>query len=73
MDWFLYNNGLCIERVKWFSLKVFQLKFNLLNAKVAIIETSQLIYRANQLTGFYMIATLAFNELNCSEIMTTEC
>ena len=27
------------------------------------IETSQLIWRANQLTGFYMMATLAFNEL----------
>ena len=26
-------------------------------------ETSQLICRANQLTGFYMIATLSFNEL----------
>ena len=28
------------------------------------IKTSQLICRANQLTGFYMIATLAFNELS---------
>ena len=27
------------------------------------IETSQLICRANELTGFYMMATLAFNEL----------
>ena len=27
------------------------------------IETSQLIWRANQLTGFYMMATLAVNEL----------
>ena len=27
------------------------------------IETSQLICTANQLTGFYMRATLAFNEL----------
>ena len=27
------------------------------------IETSQLICRANQLTCFYMMATLAFNEL----------
>ena len=27
------------------------------------IETSQLICSANQLTGFHMIATLAFNEL----------
>ena len=26
-------------------------------------ETSQLICRANQLTSFYMMATLAFNEL----------
>ena len=28
------------------------------------IETSQLICSANQLTGFYMMATLALNELN---------
>ena len=27
------------------------------------IETSQLICRTNQLTGFYMMATLAFNNL----------
>ena len=27
------------------------------------IETNQLIWRADQLTGFYMLATLAFNEL----------
>ena len=27
------------------------------------IETSQLICRAKQLTGFYMITTLAFNDL----------
>ena len=27
------------------------------------IETSRLICSANQLTGFYMMATLAFNEL----------
>ena len=28
------------------------------------IETNQLICFANQLTGFYMMATLAFNELS---------
>ena len=28
------------------------------------IETSQLICSANQLAGFYMMATLAFNELS---------
>ena len=27
------------------------------------METTQLIYPANKLTGFYMMATLAFNEL----------
>ena len=27
------------------------------------IETNQLTYRANQLLSFYMMATLAFNEL----------
>ena len=29
------------------------------------METSQLISSANPLTGFYMIATLAFNKLSC--------
>ena len=37
------------------------------------IETIQLIFRANQLTGFYMMATLAFNELSnflqCFEVL----
>ena len=32
------------------------------------METSQLIYRANQLTGFYMMATLVFNGLNIQVI-----
>ena len=32
------------------------------------IETSQLIYPANQLTGFYMMTTLAFNGLTLLEI-----
>ena len=27
------------------------------------IKTNQLIWRANQLTGFYIMATLVFNEL----------
>ena len=35
-----------------------------LNASDALIETSQLICRANQLTDFYMRATVAFNGLN---------
>ena len=30
------------------------------------IETSQLICSANQLTGFYMMGTLAFNELRAA-------
>ena len=29
-----------------------------------LIETSQLICRANQMTDFYMMATLAFDELS---------
>ena len=33
------------------------------------IETSQLIYIANQLTGFYMMATLALNGLKRKAIM----
>ena len=32
-------------------------------------ETSQLICRVNQLTGFYMMATLAFNELSISKVV----
>ena len=36
---------------------------NSLKTKVTIVETSQLICSANQLTGFYIMATLAFNEL----------
>ena len=40
--------------------------FNQLSASLACphIEPSQLICTANQLTGFYMRATLAFNGLN---------
>ena len=37
--------------------------FNPLNASVALIVTSQLICTADQLTGFYITATLAFNRL----------
>ena len=36
---------------------------NPLSASVALIETSQLICTANQLTFFYMKATLALNGL----------
>ena len=36
---------------------------NSLNAKVTIIETSQLICKASQLNGTCMMATVAFNEL----------
>ena len=38
---------------------------NLLNTSCRHIETSQFIDSANQLTGFYMMTTLAFNELKC--------
>ena len=38
--------------------------FNPLSASVALIETSQLICAANQLTGFYMRAILALNALS---------
>ena len=34
-----------------------------------IIETIQLICRANQLTGFYTMTTLAFNELMTSSLV----
>ena len=42
---------------------------NQLNASVALIETSQLICCANQLTSFYIRATLAFNGLTFWGIM----
>ena len=32
------------------------------------IETSELISSANQLTGFYMVTTLAFNELKSGDM-----
>ena len=45
-----------------------------------LIETSKLICTANQLTSFYMVATLAFNELSyfqqiksCSKLFPTHC
>ena len=50
MDWFLYDNSHRHERVKRQSCHH--------------IETSQLICRANYLTGFYTMTTLEFNELN---------
>ena len=34
-----------------------------LTPKIKSIETSQLIYKANQLTCFYIMAALVFNEL----------
>ena len=36
------------------------------------IETSQLICKTNQLTGFYMMATLKFNELNENRLVSNE-
>ena len=38
-------------------------EINPVNAKVTLIETSQLICTAKELTGFYMRATLAFSGL----------
>ena len=40
---------------------------------VSIIETSQIICRANQFTGFYMMGTLAFNELKLSAKFRFDC
>ena len=45
-----------------FSIKNMFL-FNPLSASAALIETSQLICCANQLSGFYMGKTLALNGL----------
>ena len=59
-------NSLVIEgnkQLKFSNKRVNKIiRINSLNAKVAI-ETSHLVCRANQLTGFYMMATLAFNVL----------
>ena len=46
-----------------FVCPVYKNMFNPLSASVALIETSQLICTANQLTGFCMRATLALNGL----------
>ena len=47
-----------------FDLQTLLSLFNPLSASIALIlETSQLICSANQLTGFYMAATLALNGL----------
>ena len=48
---------------------IYQLVINPLSATCLRIETSQFIYTANQLTGFYMRATLARNGL--SELSTS--
>ena len=45
-----------------FALKIERM-VNPLNVSVASIETSQLICKANQLTSFYMRATLVFEWL----------
>ena len=37
-------------------------QFKPVKARVTIIETSQLIFSANKLSGFYMKTTIAFNE-----------
>ena len=48
----------------WPNVKVAQLKLTKLTQRLSChhIETSQLICRVNELTGFYTMATLAFNE-----------
>ena len=51
------------ELVNFTSLEIINLINSLKRQSYRHIETSQLICRANQLTGFYMMATLAFNEL----------
>ena len=45
---------------------------NSLNAKVAIIRISQLIHSANQLTDFYIMTTLGFNELSFYQLRFAE-
>ena len=46
--------------------------FNPFSASVALIETSQLICCANQLTAFSMGATLSYNGLRLCKISTME-
>ena len=51
-----------IEVCTW--LRVVAKCLNLVSANFALIETIQLICYGNQLTGFYMKATLALNGLS---------
>ena len=52
-------------------MKDHQEVFNSLNVKVCYhTEASQLISRANQLTGFYIMTTLAFNEVRYELVET---
>ena len=72
MDWFLYDNGLRRERVNISEMKN---KRNHLHSSTLYcaslfydggryhIETSSLICRANQWTGFYMITASVMKEL----------
>ena len=77
VDWFLYDRDLGLERIKGYR-KILGKTTNTIDkytecAAESIkpikcqccphIETSQLIYCANQLTGFYMRATLALDGL----------
>ena len=61
METFARNESRYLGRVVTFWV------INPLSASVALIETSQLICTANQLTGFYMRATLALNGLSRTE------
>ena len=45
------------------GLELLLFSVNSLSASVALIETSPLIWTANQLTGFYMRAVLVLNGL----------
>ena len=77
LDTYLFGSDLLVmlllkSAIKWcqeffylffFFFEVRSVLFNPLSASVALIKTSQLICCANQLTGFYMRATLALNGL----------
>ena len=47
-------------------------RFNSLNDSCHYTEASQLISRPNQLNGFYVMATLAFNELTKPYLLSND-
>ena len=75
IDFFIVSLLLTLNIISKISVKYNFYKFyavKLIKCQCcAHIETSQLICTANRLTGFYMRATLALNELNLPKFYAT--